>query len=135
MQSQDLLDRHYNKKNIFNTVKIIFSLLFLFSIFITPALAVELKGLEETAQTAGINRGGANPAQAVSQIVQWVLSFIGVLFLILMIYGGVTWMTSSGNQETIKKAQQIVGSAVLGLIIVLSAYAITLYMGTTFGAR
>jgi TRAP-type C4-dicarboxylate transport system permease small subunit len=55
-----------------------------------------------------------------------------VLFLILMIYGGFTWMTSNGNQEAVGKAQKIVGSAVIGLVIVLSAYVITVYMGTTF---
>ncbi len=138
MQLPDLLEPHYNhntKKVLRMFCSFILSLLFAFSIFNAPVLAVELKGLEETAQTAGINRGGVDPTVAVTQIVQWVLSFVGVLFLILMIYGGFTWMTSNGNQETIQKAQKIVGSAVVGLIIVLSAYAITLFMGTTFGAR
>jgi len=41
-------------------------------------------------------------------------------------------MTSNGNQEAVGKAQKIVGSAVIGLVIVLSAYVITVYMGTTF---
>lgn len=131
----DSLDHLYNKKALRIFVVTALSSLFLFSIFLAPALARDLGGLEETAQTAGIDRPGANPTQAVTQIVQWVLSFVGVMFLILMIYGGFTWMTSGGNQESIKKAQKIVGSAVVGLIIVLSAYAITLYIGTTFGAK
>lgn len=131
----DLLEPRYNKKKLQKILKIFFSLFFLFSIFSSQVLAVELEGLEKTAQTAGINRGGVDPTVAVTQIIQWVLSFVGVIFLILMIYGGFTWMTSNGNQETIQKAQKIVGSAVVGLIIVLSAYAITLFMGTTFGVR
>lgn len=113
----------------------IFSLMLVFLVYNTPALAVELGGLEETATKANIKGDIVNPTDAVTQIIQWVLSFVGVIFLILMIYGGFVWMTSNGNQESIQKAQQIIGSAVLGLVIVLSAYAITVFMGTTFGAR
>ncbi|QQS60422.1 hypothetical protein IPN41_00335 [Candidatus Falkowbacteria bacterium] len=137
MQLLDLLDLHYNQysKKVLRIISgIIFSWFFLFSIFSFPVQAVELKGLEETARRAGINRAGSNPVEAVTNIIQWVLSFVGVLFLILMIYGGFTWMSSRGNQESIQTAQKIVGSAVIGLVIVLSAYAITLFMGTTFGA-
>lgn len=100
--------------------------------FLQPVRAVELQGLETTAQKADIARPAASPLAAVTNIVQWILSFVGVLFLILMIYGGFTWMTSNGNQEAVGKAQKIVGSAVIGLVIVLSAYVITVYMGTTF---
>ncbi len=96
--------------------------------------AVEIPGLEATARTAGIDRTIMSPELAATRIVQWVLSFVGVLFLILMIWGGFTWMTASGNEERIKKAQKMVGSAVVGLVIVLSAYVVTVYIGTTFGA-
>ncbi len=113
----------------------VFFLLFAFLVFNTPALAVELGGLEKTATKANIKGDIVNPTDAVTQIIQWVLSFVGVIFLILMIYGGFVWMTSNGNQESIQKAQQIIGSAVLGLVIVLSAYAMTIFMGTTFGAK
>lgn len=122
--------RHNNKKKV-GIVGLVFSVLIIM-FFLQPVMAIDLPGLEKTAQTANIARPGVSPLVAVTNIVQWVLSFVGVLFLILMIYGGFTWMTSVGNQEAISKAQKIVGSAVIGLIIVLSAYAITVYMGTTF---
>ena len=96
--------------------------------------AVELGGLERTANVAKIDLMPQDPTIAASQIVQWVLSFIGVIFLGLMIYGGFVWMTSNGNQESIGKAQKTVVAAIVGLIIILSAYAITTYIGGTFGA-
>ena len=43
-------------------------------------------------------------------------------------------MTSGGNQESIGKAQKTIVAAIIGLIIILSAYAITIYIGGTFGA-
>lgn len=105
-------------------------LLFMVSVpFITIQAIDQLGGLEETAQAARINQSPTNPEAAVTQIIQWVLSFVGVLFLGLMIFGGFTWMTSGGNKENIDKARKTVVSAAIGLIIILSAYAITVYIG------
>src|SRR3989339_2172736 len=39
--------------------------------------------------------------------VTLILSIVGVLFLILVIYGGITWMTAGGNEEKVKKATNI----------------------------
>lgn len=92
------------------------------------------KSLNTTATTAGIaNSGPADPTTAIANIISWVLSFVGVLFLLLMIWGGFVWMTAAGNDEKIKNAQKIVTSAVIGLIIVLAAYAITAYVGESLG--
>lgn len=64
------------------------------------------------------------------EIIGLVLSFIGVIFLLLMIYAGISWMVSAGNQEKVKKARDLMINAVIGLIIVLSAYAIVAFLGT-----
>lgn len=66
---------------------------------------------------------------AIGKIVGALLSFIGVVFLILMIYGGLTWMLARGNEQEVEKAKNLIIAAVIGLIIVLSAYAITSYIG------
>lgn len=109
--------------------------LFVFFLIFVPVMTIqayEIPGLEKTAGVAGINRYPTNPEEAVTRIIQWVLSFVGVIFLILMIVGGFKWMTSGGNQETINNARRTVASAAIGLIIVLSAYAITVYLGSIF---
>jgi len=63
------------------------------------------------------------------QIIGFVLSFVGVLFLILMIYAGLTWMTAGGNQEQVKKARSLMINAILGLIVVMGAYGLTAFIG------
>ena len=65
----------------------------------------------------------------VGQVIGFVLSFVGVLFLILMIYAGLTWMTAGGNKEQVGKAKSLMINAVLGLIIVMGAYALTAFIG------
>jgi len=75
----------------------------------------------------------ANPGQLLStkigQIVGSIISFVGVVLMILIIYAGFLWMTASGNEKKTEQAKSILLSAVIGLIIVLSAYAITAFIG------
>jgi hypothetical protein len=61
----------------------------------------------------------------IGGIVAVVLSFLGVLFLLLVIYAGVLWMTAAGDPKQIQKAKDILTAAVIGLVIILAAYAIT----------
>jgi len=62
-------------------------------------------------------------------IIGALLSFIGVIFMVLIIYGGLLWMLAKGNDTQVEKAKSIIIQAVIGLIIVLSAYAITSFIG------
>ncbi len=85
--------------------------------------------LTETAATgAGLASGNIGPL--IAQIIQGVLGLLGVIFIILMITAGFSWMTAGGNEEQVKKATSVIKSAVIGLIIVLAAYAITYFLFT-----
>jgi len=65
----------------------------------------------------------------IGKVVGALLAFVGVLFFILMIYGGFLWMTARGNEQEVTKAKDLIVSATIGLIIVLASYAITAYIG------
>ena len=113
-----------------------------FAMINTTVMAIDADstGLNETAGV-GIGGGSASDvtnvpfygqsiATTIGKIVGIGLSFIGVIFLILMIYGGFIWMTARGNQQAVDKAKDLIYAAVIGLIIVLAAYAITAFVGT-----
>jgi hypothetical protein len=70
----------------------------------------------------------------VGKMVGVVLSFVGVIFLVLIIYAGIKWMTSGGNDKSVESAKSLIISAIIGLIIVLGAYAITAFIGRTLTA-
>ncbi len=84
---------------------------------------------------AGANLGSAGTAAGVgsdtelSSIIglgiQVALAFVGLIFMILMVYAGYLWMTARGEEEPIKKAQKIITACVVGLVLVVSAFAIT----------
>lgn len=75
---------------------------------------------------------GFNPdvgvAGIISYIVKVLLSFLGVIFVVLIIYAGFLWLTSAGNEDKISKAKKIMTAAVIGLAIILAAYTITYFV-------
>lgn len=119
-------------KNFFLALVLIslLSFTFLMSVGIAKAdmwdgMAIQMGAL---AEKSGYSPDGAPIASIegiVASIIQYLLSFLGVIFIILIIYSGFLWMTASGDSEKITKAKDILISAVIGIIIVLSAYMIT----------
>ncbi|NCB20853.1 MAG: hypothetical protein EOM88_02945 [Clostridia bacterium] len=86
-------------------------------------------GLNTAADKAGYETDNAKNIESyISGIITLVLSMLGVLFLILIIYGGFLWMTAMGNEEKAKKAKNLITDALIGLIIVLAAYAIAYFI-------
>lgn len=76
----------------------------------------------------GFNTDIQAPEIVAGQIIQGALVIIGVVFGILIIYGGYLWMIARGNEEYVKKATEILKTAVIGFIIVVAAYAITSFV-------
>lgn len=60
----------------------------------------------------------------IGNIVQIVLGFLGILTVLIILLGGFQWMTSGGNEDKIGQAKKMISSGVVGLVIVLAAYAI-----------
>ena len=67
-------------------------------------------------------------AELIGTIIKGVLSFVGVIFMILMVYAGFLWMTARGEDSQIEKAQSIIQSSVIGLVVMLAAYSITSFV-------
>jgi predicted PurR-regulated permease PerM len=79
---------------------------------------VSSAGFSTTIQAEGI----------VSVIIRMLLSLLAIIFVLLMIFSGYQWMTAGGNEEQVKKAQTRIKNAVIGLVVVILAYAITAFV-------
>jgi len=92
--------------------------------------ADELFGGEDTgadfASTAGL--GEADLVDTIAQIIRIALGFLGVFAVIIILIGGFKWMTAQGNDEDVKKAKKFIFSGIIGLVIVISAYAIASFV-------
>lgn len=77
------------------------------------------------AVTGGDYSADSSLETSLSSIIRIVLSIIGIIFLILMIVAGYQWMTASGNEDLIKKSKKTIINLLIGLALVLGAYALT----------
>jgi TRAP-type C4-dicarboxylate transport system permease small subunit len=81
-----------------------------------------------SAATAGGLPQGASVQQIIGFGINFLLGVLGVIFFVLIVVGGVQWMTSGGDESTIKAAKHRISSAVVGLAVVLAALAITTFV-------
>ncbi len=83
-------------------------------------------GLQQVGQNIGL--GGLDIRLIIAQIIRAILGFLGVIAVVLVIYAGYTIMTSEGNEEKIVQGKRILTNAVIGLAIILSAFAIAQFI-------
>jgi hypothetical protein len=92
----------------------------------TGASIVDSVRMEHDALGNALGEGGsASLTVRIAGIVRALLSFIGVIIVVIVIYSGFLWLTAGGKEDQVKKAKDWLINAVIGAAIVLSAYAIT----------
>ena len=68
------------------------------------------------------------PSALIAGIIKAFLGLLGVIFIILIIYAGFTWMTAGGEEEKVRKSKEIIKRSIIGLAIIIAAYAITAFV-------
>ncbi len=92
------------------------------------ATAKALKGLETSAGPAGLKTDKVDPAGVIGKAIGVLVSVAGIIFLIIVVYGGVTWMTAAGAPEGVTKGRGMIIDGAIGLTVTMAAYAITYYV-------
>ncbi|NCT54472.1 hypothetical protein GW758_00750 [Candidatus Falkowbacteria bacterium] len=88
---------------------------------------------EEVGNNAGYNtKDDVSLEKMISKIINIVLSFIGIIFMILLILGGFNWMTAGGQEAKVQEASKTIKQAIIGLIVVLGSYAISYFIIKAF---
>ncbi len=108
---------------------ILFSLII--SVFILPVMAANptTDTLKSVGEKSGYQAGDAESANKTftdlaGQVVKAFLSWLGIVFLVLMLYGGYNWMISAGDESKVDKAKETIKNAIIGIIITAGAYGI-----------
>lgn len=123
-----------------------FGVLALTLILITPGLvfasttviktgASPLERLNDAATNYGPFSQQATETSAatiVGLVINVLLSILGVIFLILTILAGYKWMTAGGNEKAVSEAKDSITRAVIGIVVVISSYAIWTFIKNTF---
>ena len=74
-----------------------------------------------------------NPITAVATVVRTALAFMGAAILIVILYSGFRWMTAGGNEEQVTEAKKWLINGVIGMVLILLAYAIAYFVIFWFG--
>jgi len=107
----------------------LFLLVFLASFLLfKTVLAADNVASGITQVDSGIALGNTSPIQTVLKVIQIALGFLGIILVCIIIYAGYLWTTSMGQAAKIDKAKGILKGAVIGLIIILSAWGITYFI-------
>ncbi len=102
-----------------------------------PADAQTLAQATINADTTGLTATGAaaygtgtplDLPSLIGRIISIAIYLSGVVVFLILIYGGFIWMTARGDTDMVKKAQNMIAAAVVGLAVVLSAYAIARFV-------
>lgn len=95
-------------------------------------LADGQQAVQETAAAAGVE-GGVDLVQIIGRIINIFLGFLGIIFLGLLLYAGYLWMTAAGNEEQVAKAKTTIRNAIIGLVLIASAWSITFFILRALG--
>ena len=68
--------------------------------------------------------GGVSLPVLIGNIIQVVLSVLGIVFLILIIFAGFKWLTAQGDTKKTGDATKMLTQAVIGIIIIIGAFAL-----------
>lgn len=106
---------------------IIFSLLLSCSFLCVPQLTsgqVDI-GLDYGRQTG---LGSADPRLTAAGVIRTGLGILGIVTTVILMYAGFKWMTAGGNEDEVATAKKMITAAVIGLVIIMSSYAITTFI-------
>lgn len=121
----------------FKNYKIIFFCLGVFVLLFNFCSAQDLKenldsNFAQTSQKAGYIEGDklqkVSLTETVGKVINVALGIIGLVLIVLIVYSGWKWMVAGGNDEQVKAARDTIINAVIGLAIILAAYAITTFV-------
>ena len=112
--------------------------LIVFMLVMAPALAIALPVSAQDDEVGGadfgfdyaenLELGNADPRDAAVDLIKVIMTFLGLIAVVVILIGGFKWLTSAGSEDKIGEAKQMIIAGVIGLIIILAAWAITSFV-------
>jgi len=97
----------------------------LFGLFMPGVVATAAEpGLWQLSQCSGTDCSACNVVHLANGIIKWLIGILFVLSAGLIAVAGIRLVTSGGNQSTLDAAKDMFTNAIIGFIIILSAWLI-----------
>ncbi len=92
------------------------------------AQSLTVDQLDQTNISNQMILGEASPEELVISIINWTLGILALIAVILILIGGFRWMTAGGNEEKVESAKKTLYAAIIGLVIILAGWGISVYV-------
>ena len=116
------MKKFLSKKNILSLAGL--------TLWVLPAVASAQASLGiEVGGSTGL--GSRDLKETITQVLNVLLGFLGIIAVIVILLGGFKWMTAGGNEDKVAEAKKLIGAGIVGLVIILAAYAIATYVINT----
>ncbi|MBN2854002.1 TrbC/VirB2 family protein [Patescibacteria group bacterium] len=115
-------------------IKILFIIFAFLGLFLVANLSfAQSFGTEEVELgLEGALASAEDPRIIAGRFIQFALGFLGILAVLLIMYAGFLWMSSGGDEEKISRAKKILINGVIGLVIILSSWALATFILNRF---
>ena len=122
--------RHRDKKKI---LVFVFGVILLSSFFsfgqvfhVQAQTTQDALGLTQVGEATAL--GKEDIRLTIAKIIRVILGFLGIVVLVIMLYAGFVYMTAGGEEQKIATAKKLMVNGVIGLVIILSSFAITQFV-------
>jgi len=102
------------------------ALITVFALSALPVLALET-GIDYGTYTG---LGTKDIREGIMNVINVLLGFLGILAIVIILWGGFRWLTSGGNEEKVGEAKKVITAGIIGLIIIFTAYALASFVVT-----
>ncbi len=92
---------------------------------VTPLNSADL-GVDKIGSS--IKLGSGDVRETAARIINVALGFLGIIAVVIVLIGGFKYMIAGGNDEKTGEARKLIVSGIIGLAIILSAWAITSFV-------
>ena len=106
----------------------LFAFSFLPDLGFAASLIDESDNIDAVADLTG---GETDLKSLINTILSYFLGFLGFVCVIMVIYGGILYVTSAGNDENVGKAKKILLYAAIGIVLIMISFAL---VNTLLGA-
>ena len=78
--------------------------------------------------------GTADLRDTIVSLVNVLLGFLGIIAVIIILWGGFKWMTAGGNEEKVGEARSLIIAGIIGLAIIIASFAISRFVIQSFSS-
>jgi hypothetical protein len=107
------------------------SVALLMGLFFIPFLAHAQfiqNGFEIASNIGGTDIGTTDIRDVIINLINILLGFLGIIFIIIILWGGVQWMFSGGNEDLVGSARKTLVSGLIGIAIIITSFSIVQFV-------